>query len=216
MRKFLILTVIAVLAFACSKDDGNNPNNPNGHIISGDDWGFLKVGNKWEYEIEIKDLFTQQVKEVRDGAIEIYSEEYSAKGLHLFNYSVKEGTSNYTSNFVNGDNFLQYEPFNEQNSWMGAEEFPTVYKNAFKGQKWNYTYDDGDKSFREVVAINQTVTVPASTFNDVMVIEETLSWWEPEDGPAYVWYISKKYGLIMFVDVGGNVFTYRLKKIDLK
>ena len=214
-KKFAIALLVMFVIVACSKDDGNNPNpnNPNENIVSGDDWGFLKVGNKWEYEAA--DI---QTGEVRVVTVEILSEEYR-QGFRYLVYDYRDSRGNNNNRI--GDYFLENDkqmfcnPFIFSVGERWKYELPTVLKNASKGQKWDWTTGNSasptnkTKIFMEVLSINATVTVLNRTFTDCIQIKETNDFDDYED----IVYIHKKYGVIRAKD-NSETFLYRLKSTN--
>jgi hypothetical protein len=96
------------------------------------------------------------------------------------------------------------------------DDFPMIYKNYYKNQKWNYTYRQNEIWTREVVSINETINVQAGTFTDCIKIVETNSCYKNNE---IVFYISAKHGMIMR-EFKGYIFTlsgdsYYHKKYEL-
>jgi len=168
LNKIIIITLLAVLC-ACSDDD-NKPNDNNNYF----EFEFLKVGNKWEYEISYYDTNGNFISK-NDRIYEITAmKKYDGEAGWDNEFVVNDGFNNFYEN----ENSLTCNP-----SSGFDYEFPTIYKNYYKGQKWEYEPYD---RIREVLSINETVTVPAGIFSNCIKIGEGNG----------VYYISPKYGLI--------------------
>jgi len=179
LKNILTILFLAVLC-ACNSDDDNNPNDNNNYF----EFEFLKVGNKWEYEISYYDTNGTFISK-NDITYEITAiKKYEGDAGWDNEFIINEGNSD---SFYENINSLYCEPFwGDENSG-----FPTIYKNYYKGQKWKwhneiYNYD----WLREVLSTNETVTIPAGTFYNCIKIRQN-------NDEKSIYYVSRKYGLIM-------------------
>ena len=210
MKKFLLLTALAVFIFiGCSKDDDNNkPNNPSY-------WGFIKVGNSWTYEQtqfnpdgELVDSHTYHPE-----IIESIKKASDVGFIGLTDLSGKIGNVVFLNQGINhwwyfNNNRLFLEDDNDRISDKDGEGFPTVYTNSYVNQTWSYEwsgYGYTQTSTRTVLSLNEQVEVPAGIFpNCIKIREFTVT----NDGEyEVIRYISRQYGLIMSVTKGEGNFT---------
>ena len=169
-----------MLWFAGCSDKNDDVNNPNNNSNVGN-FEFLKVGNKWEYEISYYDENGNFI----DGKLidnDFNPLEIIAMKKHnncWWNECVWE-----TQFIINNDNNIGF--FENANSISYRSDIcanaPTIAKNYYKGQKWG---------IREIISINETVIVPAGTFHNCIKIVAKFY------GETNIEYISPKYGIIM-------------------
>jgi len=159
MRKILLIVATFLLVVACSKDDVNEPKEPKDtHPV----FSFLTIGNRWIYaRYEISDTYTEYrtstIRHKVDTNINsIACVAYYADVLYC------DGDIGYGIMFIATDSTVWEFYF---------FDFPLFWKSYTVGQKW-YNPLDFDILAREVVSINETVTVEAGTFHNCIKIKE--------------------------------------------
>ena len=200
-NKFLTILCLSAFIFmvGCSKDDKPtpDPNNPNGNGDGSGSygWEFLKVGNKWQYEVQSYDKYNKPI-----------GSPYTYNSGEIIKIEKSPNYSNTDEITYKGDEICLFGCASDKGLYWTESDlennFPFINKNYSAGQKWVYTYDDGDKITNEILSINETVKVPAGTFTGCVKIRETYSWNKKsyEDN-----YFSPKYGIIMRDKYNANV-----------
>jgi hypothetical protein len=178
MKKFnlqlgYILLAAMLISFAgCSDSDDDsgtlNPLDP--PLIIQNVYSFLQLGNTWTYDTyENDDLVS--TNDLQLNFVHYYDldpEEYG----NLFAF---QDTSLYQGNI------LFYYVFNDKDSSLYTTRmdgvtivrYPTLHLNQYVGQTWEAKYTDGAKRLKEVTDLNATITVPAGTFSNCIVVNET-------------------------------------------
>ena len=173
----------------------NELNKPN--VLNVDDsnlesWGFLKVGNRWEYE---EGVFNEN-SELEGDKLPIIEEITNIDGEHI---SYGNG---FWTGYVN-DTF-----------WGWNDDFPYVFKDSYVGKK--HTMYDGFVTL-EVLSVNETVDVPGGTFSNCIKTKRFYD--DPYEENIIIYsYYSKKYGLIMerYEYKNGRSRIKRLKSYNIK
>ena len=179
LKNILTILLFTVLC-ACNSDDDNNPNDNNNYFK----FEFLKVGNKWEYEISYYDTDGNSVDgKIIDDDFNPY-ETYEITAMKKHNNCYWEECVWENQFVVNDDNNIGF--FENANSITLRPDIcanaSVIFKNYYKGQKWE---------IREITSINETVTVPAGKFHNCIKIVSKFY------GETNIEYISPKYGMIM-------------------
>jgi len=158
MKKIILIVATVLLTVACSKDEDIPPYHNPFPFPS-----FLMVGNSWTYDLIIggehpTDEYTLSIVNKKDTIID------------FINY------------------FAYYYHYSEGNNWVlflatdetvldGDYEVSLFWKNYTVGKKWEKDFSHiaaGPRKIeRKVISINETVTVPAGTFNNCIKIKNT-------------------------------------------
>ena len=197
LRKILMIVAIAMFAFACSKNDGNSPNNPSGGGSGENDtlnnitFEFLKVGHLWVSEVSQYDSKGELTASYY-GTTQIDTVEPYGDGIGYF--------SRITSAVINLEWFENADYLS-----MHVDTEPFLYKNnIYKGRKWNYqTTNSNAIYYYEILSINEDIIVPAGTFSCIK-IKMTHSY--DAEGET-IYYVNSKYGLICIEDKSGGAMT---------
>ena len=200
MEKIKIKTIIAacilsLLFVACSKDD--NPNEPKGNQLE-KNFPFLKVGNSWtmqDYVVNWDGIDTNTFTITLNQKVDtiINSTKYSL--------------------YYAADDEYAHPVFIVDDSTVGVDNMiPMFWKNYTVGQSWDIQSDDQyDINRREVVSVNETITVPAGTFNNVIKIIHFHYDSDNDNGYEDIWWIRNDVGIIKHISAGGGNWEYELK-----
>lgn len=141
----------------------------------------LKVGNEWIYDGEGNEYasYTQKVTYSKDNKFQVMIDNGGTRSANI--YAIKDDALVHT--------YMEGEVYDEKNVLDIEENFDeTIIKLPVEvGNKWV----SSENSY-EIIDINASVTVPAGTFQDCIVIKEVY-----KDKTAYRnYYIKKGVGLV--------------------
>ena len=180
LQSSFLLIMISMISFGCKKEEDNEPTpTPYSNSV----FTFYKVGASWTYNDFDSD----------DPSV-IINESYTITAIDNDGYATVRwdvaGFSNNVQWFANSNKFsnLASKPLNQNLTLCTAN--PQV------GNTWSETYNlgEGDITNTETIeSINETITVPAGTFSNVIRIRETTS-----DDPVYykLYWFSKEHGIL--------------------
>jgi hypothetical protein len=182
--KFLLLALVVALV-ACNKDDDDD-NNPSGGV------DYLKVGNEWVYELEAT---TSGFTMTGEFGYEVIAENSDGT------YTVEQTTE------MSG-----IPPQTETLYWTEDDVFNIGHdmSDVSVGDSWDET-DEGVTYTTTVVAVNESLTVPAGTFSCTK-LKSTQS---DDDTLESFSYFNDSYGMIQMEttsqeEEGGVVVTFEM------
>jgi len=166
MRKILLIVATFLLVVACSKDDVNEPKEPKEPKDTHPVFSFLTIGNRWIYIEHIQDEYQDVVYTIKRKKVLIDSvNSVIYKHYH----------------YLDSDNDGEWTIFVATDSTAGVSGQVLLgvllLENYTVGKQWQN---------KEVVSINETITVKAGTFENCIKIKETFAnaeniWWVRND-----------------------------------
>ena len=200
LNKLITIIFLAVLC-ACNSDDDNNPNDNNNYF----EFEFLKVGNKWEYAecMQTDDCFSNDFGYTEEitGITNYNDDWYYPNQVNQIDYDVERNTGDNTAWAFIGDTVLFTHFW--WNTWSSKPfSYITggfIFKDEKLGNKILPISIDAIDTYlhRNVVSLNETVTVPAGTFHNCIKIKSNFEYNNQHFEGIY--FFSYKYGTIKFI-----------------
>jgi len=160
MRKILLIVATFLLVVACSKDDVNEPKEPKPSLEQIEkNFPFLKVGHSWTYKYGSghKNTYT-------------FNEIIFFRGYAIYRFETDSLRNWYE--FLATDSTVLLSAMDNllfKESYTVGEKWPNLYTWPLYGTPGTISYIT-----REVVSINETITVEAGTFEDCIKIREII------------------------------------------
>ncbi len=172
MRKYInwMLGLLLVLTVCgCEKDESGDG------TLANDVFPFLKKGNTWVYNYSIEGEETT-----------IFEQKIS--GIDEFDYFKIETT-------IMGITHSEYRWEATEDYFADIPDFPLFYKNGNVGKKWIAPESDEDLGTitREIIAIDETMSVPAGSFTKCQKVKQTF---EKDDNVINYLWISPEAGIV--------------------
>jgi hypothetical protein len=173
--QFLLSAFLILLLLACDKEK-QEPQEP---VVP-----YWRLGNTWNYQMTNNPLYSSEIFRL------------DAIGLDRHTFS---------RTFSNGDVYLHFEYYENGYLYKQPESSPLAdkylkYKDLKVGDIWADLYRD-----YEVVALQETITVPAGTFSCTKVKSITKDWLPSGGNETSYSYYSEQYGLIKVEGMDPNV-----------
>jgi len=196
----VVIAISVMLLTACSqeenKPDTEKPQNKEDKVAVGAYYP-LAVGNQWEYEGIGNEYasYTQKVVYSKDDKYQVMVDNGGTVSANIYVLSDESLIRTYSEAEVYDDKNILDEKENMNNIMIKA---PIEI-----GTKWE---SQGDQC--EITDINATVTVPAGTFENCIVIKETYN----ETGAFTNYYYCKGVGLVKSEYIDGDFQVSSLLK----
>lgn len=181
---FLLAITALVLVSSCKKDKEDENVNPSTNVITQSTFSFMKQDAKWVYN-----TFDSQ-----DPGI-IVEESYTISSMGTDGWAGVEWK-------IGGMVIQTVEWYADNNVFCNLAQKSTNKKlnlttsNPAVSDSWSETWSTSTGTVtntRTVVAVNETVVVPAGTYNNCVKVRETTS----EDSVYYKYYwFNQQYGII--------------------
>lgn len=162
----------------------------NGDVIERN-FPFLKVGNSWDC-IQYSTDFRDGTIDTNEATISLTRRENWDTVFNEIRYEVAVffGSEEVDGVIIKEDREIFIA--NDSNATSEKVSLPLFWKDYYVGKKWDSGNPNGI-TIREVVSINETVTVKAGTFNNCIKIKEYS---EKDKDDVDYWWIKNDVGII--------------------